>query len=242
MTSYIIATTPRTGSWLLCGSLRATGVAGRPGEYGPAGETATWHDFHGFRTHREYFSHFPALSRTPNGVIGVKLIWYQFVSWGVEGRGYLASDLSTPELIRSIIGPFHVVRLTRKDRLRQAISLVRALQTGVWSRTSENSAARHVPARYDPQEIERSLLNIQRQEQCWETLLTLIDRPTLRLTYEEVAADHVVACRRVLDFLGLHWRGDPQDPVLQSQTDQLTEEWLQRARRDIDPRLWAVTG
>lgn len=31
--SYIIAT-PRTGSWLLCGCLRQTGVAGRPAEYG----------------------------------------------------------------------------------------------------------------------------------------------------------------------------------------------------------------
>ena len=31
--SYLICTTPRSGSWLLADGLRATGVAGRPEEY-----------------------------------------------------------------------------------------------------------------------------------------------------------------------------------------------------------------
>jgi LPS sulfotransferase NodH len=65
VTSYLICGTPRTGSTLLCGLLRDTGIAGRPESYfrlqGEQSWADRWHlphefdyrDFVGRRSRRE---------------------------------------------------------------------------------------------------------------------------------------------------------------------------------------------
>src|SRR4051812_14703059 len=118
--SYIIATTPRTGGWLLCDLLRQTGVAGRPGEYGSVRDRATWERFYGFPTHRRYFDSLPTLHATPNGVAGIKLMWPQLIEFGREARRYLESPENDFDMLGRVLGRFVVLRLRRRDRLRQA--------------------------------------------------------------------------------------------------------------------------
>src|ERR1700740_727846 len=129
--NYIIGTTPRTGSFLLCEGLNGTGICGAPQEYAAPEDVTTWHDFHSCRLHMEYFFRFPDICKTKNGVFGAKLMWLQFVAWGRDARRYLRLDMSTPDILRRIVGPICVIRLVRRNILRQAISWIRAQSTGV---------------------------------------------------------------------------------------------------------------
>jgi len=81
--TYIICTTPRSGSWLLSDGLASTGVAGRPREwFNPLQEQqicARWRMSHDSDLGLlRYLAVVRAQSTTPNGVSGIKLHYYQF--------------------------------------------------------------------------------------------------------------------------------------------------------------------
>jgi LPS sulfotransferase NodH len=236
--SYLIATTPRTGSFLLCEGLAATGLAGVPQEYAAPEDVASWRDFHGCTTHAEYFFRFPDLCRTPNGVFGAKLMWPQYVAWGRDARHYLRSNMSTPDIIRTLTGPPHVVRLVRRDVLRQAISWVRAQATGVWSRRrgAPVSAGRGLPE-YDPVLLRQAVNRLEHQNRNWEAAFSLSDSPTLTVVYEDLTEAYVATVARVLDFLGLPWDAKLPEPSLSRQADDITEHWVERAQHDLVPGL-----
>lgn len=235
MANYIIAATPRTGSFLLCEGLSATGIAGIPQEYAAPEDFSSWHGFHGCSTHAEYFFRFPELCRTSNGVFGAKLMWLQYVAWGRDARRYLGSDASTPDIIRRMTGPLHVIRLIRRDRLRQAISWVRAQSTGVWSRKQGDPAGPGdtSPVEYDAVALREALLRLERQNQNWDAELTRLNAPTLTVFYEDLAAAYRRTVAEVLDFIALPCKVELPEPKLRRQADEITEEWVERARVDL---------
>jgi trehalose 2-sulfotransferase len=234
--NYIIATTARTGSFLLCEGLAATGIAGVPQEYGSLEDIETWRDFCGCSNHAEYFFRFSDLCRTPNGVFGAKFMWLQFVSWGHEARQYLRSDRSTPDLLRTVVGPFRVIRLIRRDIVRQAISWVRAQASGEWSRgrTASVCTTNVRITDYDSDVLQRAVRLLQRYNRDWEAGLALFGAPVLNVFYEDLSTAYPETIARVLDFCGLDWNGELRAPVLTRQADAITEEWLERAKTDLD--------
>jgi Stf0 sulphotransferase len=121
--SYVIASTPRSGSYLLCEALAATGVAGKPTE--PFNPEFLW-DFHqrwglsadvGFQ---EYWYQAVVHGTTGNGVFGVKIQWGQ-LDWLAEQAGAGRGDV-----LAQLLPGARYVRLVRRDRRAQAISLHRA--------------------------------------------------------------------------------------------------------------------
>ena len=73
--SYFICSTPRSGSWLLCGLLASTGVAGRRHEWFWTGtedaNTRAW----GASGLADYVRLVHEAGTTLNGVFGAKLMW-----------------------------------------------------------------------------------------------------------------------------------------------------------------------
>src|SRR5215213_7140144 len=103
-TSYLVCATPRSGSTLLCETLRATGVAGVPLEAGrPSGEpAAAWRG----RVVRR--------GLTANGVWGGKLMWGHVEDLLSRARaldGLAAADLQTA--LRALLGDVRFVFVTR---------------------------------------------------------------------------------------------------------------------------------
>ena len=137
-TTYIICTNPRSGSWLLSEGLAATSIAGNPREwFNVQQEQATraqWRiDNQTDLTFEGYLQAARLSSMTSNGISGIKLHYYQFADLPRRmpprsRRG----NLSPRELISAMFPDAKYVWLTRRDKVRQAISLYLAYQTDQW--------------------------------------------------------------------------------------------------------------
>ena len=228
---YIIATGPRSGSWLLCELLERTGFAGRPGEYACRADEATWRDHYRYASHLHYFFDYPRLSRTSNGVFGTKLHYPQWQCLRDDVRRYVGRA-DTMEWLDGLAGPLRIVRLRRRDTVRQAVSLARAQQTGEWSRRFGDCAPGQ--PKYDAEAIRTAYDRVRMQDAGWEQELRSCGIPVIRIDYEDLAADPAASLRSVLGFLDLPAPADVVRPRLQRQADEVSEEWVARARAELE--------
>lgn len=228
---YLIAATPRTGSSLLCEGLRLTGLAGHPDEYFTEEKMAMWRTVHNFARHEDYFRTFVELSRTPNGVIGIKLMYCQIIAWQKDTRRYTGQTVTLPQLLTNSLGDVRVIRLTRYDRLRQAISWVRACKTRVWSSGEHPVGAEPT---YSPGLLLEGMHELDEEEHRWDALLRELGAPVMHMEYEAIAEDWHAAVNRALAFLEIsHTLDKFRQRMRHRQADDLTEEWVTRARRDL---------
>jgi LPS sulfotransferase NodH len=103
--SYLVCATPRSGSWLLCGLLDGTGVAGRPHEWfwrdTREANERTW----GVSGDLPYHTRAKDAGTTPNGVFGAKVMW-SYLDAVVASLGSSSED--TSDLARSSEAAFRV--------------------------------------------------------------------------------------------------------------------------------------
>ncbi len=231
--SYIIASTLRTGSYLLCEGLEASHWAGHPreifcperrgmyeGEWQlPAG--VAMHDF--LRTAVER-------GTTGNGVFGAKIHYHHVVSLAQE----CGFDGEPAQVLRNFFPDAKYIHLRRRDRRAQAISWYRAKVTNEWWRikdVTQPDLTHEVPEFHAP-EIRRREFELERQEQGWDRFFANQAVESITMDYEELKANYRGEVARVLEMIGedstlaLALR----EPRLQVQADATTEEW--RAKMD----------
>jgi trehalose 2-sulfotransferase len=226
-TVYIIASTNRTGSYLLCEGLEATQIAGRPTESLTAEFRRTLCDaFYGIEMSFPVSMRVMVEERTgANGVFGAKIHWDQVEDIGPES-GYEGSPYVF--LLEEFPGARYIY-LSREDTLAQAISLNIASQTGEWWRATNVTNPFKTPVQpiYNPDEILRIEVEIRRQCQAWENFFRVEAIMPLRMDYETLAAGYTNEVGRALEFLCL----DPTaartipEPRLQRQTCELNKLW-----------------
>jgi LPS sulfotransferase NodH len=227
--SYLICSAPRSGSTLLCHLLARTGRHGVPHEYfNPrtvmtamarrfgllaADQTARIDD----DTWVGAFTDDLIRRRTtPNGVFGLKMHFDQF--------GPLRRSAPVLRLVEGA----KAILVTRRDRLGQAISFERAIQTRAW----RSNLPERRPPRYDGQAIARRLDQLAAQERSWRAFLSKNDATHLELAYEDMCADSAMVFGAVLHFLGDSPRDGDFRPMnelpMRTQRDEVTEEWRAR--------------
>ena len=237
--------TPRSGSTLLCRSLAATGVAGRPEEYFERLRHSGLP-----REPREYFegiedesllAQLPAtragdpadadLDRlipraladgtTPNGVFGAKLMWGYFAD--LLARLGTTPDGPAVERLTERFGPIRWVHVTRADTVAQAVSLWRAVQTRSWS---ADDAPESEPS-YDARAIAHLRDQLAEQDAAWRAWFAAKGLRPHVVAYEQLAADHAATLRNVLAHLDLEVERIP-DPPMPRQGDERSDRWVAR--------------
>jgi LPS sulfotransferase NodH len=239
--SYLVCATERSGSSLLCELLGATGVAGRPGEPFEV-RPATGRP----RQPREYFEGVddptildrlaPPLAPLPqpdwqtrlraaveqgttsNGVFGAKMMWAYLHDFVAHGE---------PE---EQLGPLEWVHIARVDKVRQAVSLWRAIQTSQW-RAGDRDACVGEPV-FHAGAIAHLKQRLEEHERGWAAWFAERGLSPLEVTYEELSADPAATVRRVLDHLGLPEVPIPAPP-LDRQSDDLSRQWAERFREEV---------
>ena len=113
-------------------------------------------------------------------------------------------DLDRPtQSVRLFPGSLKFIFLRRYNKLRQAISCMRAEREGLWHRRSLKSFLRYFFLSYDPEDIESYMRKIERKE---EWILSFFQRHhiyPLILYYENLCSSSEAVLQRVFDFLGI---------------------------------------
>jgi trehalose 2-sulfotransferase len=272
--SYLVCATPRSGSTLLCESLEATGVAGRPREYFEAlketglprrpreyfwglrspevlrllpqdeqldrnsERVATWN-------RDDYARHLDASIQegtTANGVFGAKMMWGYFDDFLELTRGIPRfGGMGDGSLLNAAFPDLQYVFVSRSDKVRQAVSLWRALQTWVWRKAEAHAEDERLPeqrAVYSFDAIDHLLDQLRRHEDAWRGFFFRIGRRPLSVLYEEVAGDLDATVDRVLRELHVE-RAPGSAPLAQQmrrQSDELSESWVQNYLEDVSRR------
>ena len=117
---------------MLAEALESTGIAGRPREYFDPVFQKKWCESLAIASDAEYFEKALAAGTTPNGVFGAKVLWHQFEHLLVKLRRIQGNGLSDLELLDRTFPDLRYIFLTRRDKIRQAISYDRAIRSGVW--------------------------------------------------------------------------------------------------------------
>jgi trehalose 2-sulfotransferase len=253
--TYVIASTPRTGSSLLAAGLAATGVAGRPEEYFTPDYIGAYKRDLNLPMNcswDEYLAKVMAFAATSNGVRGMKIHWRHVISLA-QAFGF-GSDPGT--FLETLFPAAVFVNIVRGDRRAQALSLFRAEATGEWFRSRGSSGSVRpwglymarptsgaadlagVTPTYDQiADIERIL---DGEQAAWTNYFTTRRLEVLTVRYEELDADYPGEIARVLRFLGAdpaRAAGVPKPP-LERQSDHINESWRELIDREHRRRCW----
>src|SRR4051812_26523346 len=98
-------------------------------------------DLWSLETYDRYLAWALERGTTPNGVFGAKLMWGYLPDFAALVRGIEGMDgLPIPTLLDRAFPNLRYVRITRRDKVRQAVSLWKAVQTQDWKRNDDPDA------------------------------------------------------------------------------------------------------
>ena len=244
--TYVICTSPRSGSTLLCGLLAATGIAGAPQSYFHRPSVEAWCreldvPEEGHASPRARLAAVVAAARRKGSagtpIFGLRLQRPSF-PFLIQQLDLLHPGLDS-DLARftAAFGPCRFLHLTRADKLDQAVSCIRAEQSGEWHRAPDGSwierAASTEALHYDGERIARQIADFERYERDWEDWFRAERITPLRLTYDALSTDPRGELRRVLADLGL----DPDaaegiQPGVAKLADATSRDWIARYRSE----------
>jgi len=231
---YMLCAVARSGSNLLADLLVQMRRAGRPGQYFlPQNEARTARD-HGIdskATFATYIRGVVSAASTANGVFGFKIMgWYleNFLARVRETGAFGDSTTLDLEMLRLACARLQVVQIVRQNKIRQAISKARALQTGLWK--VQEGKRPLAEAHFDPQLIARCLERTRRVESIWAEFFERVQVEPFGIYYEDLCRNYKGTIRSVLDFLKIRLprRIKITAPITIKQTDELSDQWEER--------------
>lgn len=231
---YVVCALSRSGSNLLTDGLRETCRAGKPNQFFLPNFVAGFAAKHGLDADNDFAGYVRGIvSRTVtgNGVFGFKAMgWYleQFIAKLRQTGAFGAANTPDLEMLRSAFPGLQFLRIVRRNKLRQAISKARALQTGVWKiRPGKTPLAE---PRFDPALIARCLDEIRWEENIWTQFFEAIAVEPFRVEYEDLCQNYRARIRSVLDYLEISVSRNAQisEPVTARQADEISLEWEER--------------
>ena len=231
---YVVCTIPRSGSNLLTDGLRDTRRAGMPKQFFLPKDECRYAAELGLDAALDYAGYVRGIvnsKATHNEVFGFKLMsWYleDFLKRLRETHGFGNSATGDLELLRMAFPRIRFVRIERRHKLRQALSTARALQTGLWKVQNGKTTVRE--PEFDPDLIEQSLHEAERQEKIWDHFFQGIGVKAFTVQYEELCQNYETTIRAVLSFLKIKLAAGARvgPPVTTRQADEISRIWEER--------------
>ena len=168
---------------------------------------------------------------TPNGVFGAKVMWGylpDFLGFLRELRG--TRNLETRALLSRVLPAPRFIWVTREDKVRQAVSLWKALQTETWRADPNHDRNGRAELHFSFEAIAHLRRQLSEQDAAWCRWFFQNGLRPHTVVYERLAADYRGELTRVLGHLQVPGSEVVADPPIQKQADSLSEEWVTRFR------------
>ncbi|MCE8521710.1 Stf0 sulfotransferase family protein [Ruegeria pomeroyi] len=242
--AYILCGTPRSGSTLLCGYLAATGVAGAPDSFFRTQSVDWWAGYWGLPEalrpgaagfDRAYLDAALIEGRGGTPVFGLRLMRENLGDMlGMFDHLYPGLPGDTA-LIEAAFGPTRYLHLRRRDKVAQAVSRVRAEQSGLWhiapdGREIERLAPHRDPV-YDFAAIDTQVRALETYEAGWTKWFAAQGITPLVIDYEDLADTPIEVVSAIL----AHLEQDPDraqglTPAVAKLSGEESRDWAQRYR------------
>ena len=250
MDSYIICTTPRTGSTLLCDLLASTNIAGKPDSFFMSDIDPTGAQQLGFPLGPElsaadygaaYLKAAITAGKGETGIFGLRLMRKDLGGLSALIDAVIPRLRSDKDRLQAAFGKILYIHLTRQDKLAQAVSMIKAEQTGLWHVAPDGSELeRLAPPKepvYDFDKIARKTAELEQYDTAWRTWFAEQGLEPLHIDYESLSADPVEAVSGICKGLGLP---EPSSGILKAGVaklaDATSQEWMRKYRRALDQR------
>jgi LPS sulfotransferase NodH len=193
----------------------------------------------GLGDYRDHLRRTFELGTTPNGVFASKLMWRQLPELqALAGELPEFAKLERTELLARLFGDPSYVWVSRRDKVRQGVSLWRALQTRSWRRERAPGDATPDQLLYSFEGIDHLVRALTSEDTAWKEFFSahLID--VLKVSYEDgLEVDQDRTIKTVLDHIGVPapagWRA--AEPI-KRQSDSLSDDWVAAYHQDSAQR------
>jgi LPS sulfotransferase NodH len=239
--SLIICATPRSGTTLLCDLLAETGVTGTPNSFYRAESmdhfarqlgVAAGPDFE-----RRYLDAILAEGRGATDLFSMRVMWPSVAKMR-EALGTLFPDATSDagRIVAAFGTPLYLF-VERRDKVAQAISRIKAEQSGLWHRAADGSVREqggvYRAPEYDGTRIRDSIAETTAHVAEWRKWFAGEGIAPMELSYEELAANPVAAIRHLLTALGRDpSAADSIIPRTAKLADATSREWAERYARE----------
>jgi LPS sulfotransferase NodH len=240
--AYVICTSPRSGSTLLCKGLTRTHRAGAPDEFFDhrAEVSAYWMHRFGIAGESDYADGVIDATTTSNGVFGAKLHWTTLLDMRRALRdsacrhSHAIRHGSLDELLHARFSTVRYIWLRRNDKVAQGISHFRAAYSNRWEIPNGHVCATDGAAdtvAFDRRMIGHCIGRAHEYDREWESHFKRHGLTPMQLVYEDLVASYDPTLRKVLDFLEIPHSDLPgAEPQIAQMSDAKSLEWANTYR------------
>jgi len=230
----------------LCDLLTDTGIAGRPNSFFRRESflewanhfnvsIAKWSDKHEFD--QSYLS--AALRQGTGGtsVFGMRLMWESIGDLSKRLDSFYPNLPSDSARFRSAFGALRYLHLSREDKVAQAVSLLRAEQTGLWhvfadGTERERLKSGQVPV-YNADKLLELVSTLKEDDVAWTNWFAQQVVEPVCLTYEALSAEPQAVLGTLLSSLGLDSaNAKTVEPRTAKLADSESCEWVTRFKTE----------
>lgn len=246
--SYIICTTPRSGSTLLCKLLASTGRTGNPDSFYHRAEfmrewAVEWGLAESGRVSgpdfdTAYLTAAIKAGKAGTDIFGLRL-QHDYLGLLSETLGRVYPGLpSDAHRFARAFGDSLYIHLTRSDKVAQAVSLVKAQQSGLWHVNADGTELERQAAPQEPvysfQSIHREVVDLQRDDDAWAAWFDRHHIHPLLVSYETFADHPAETIIGICNSLGVAPpKAETITPPLAKLSDDISLDWISRYKRDL---------
>jgi LPS sulfotransferase NodH len=231
---------------LLCDLLTASGVAGRPNSFFRRESFSEWADYLNVPTakwpseHEFDQSYLTAIQQEGSGgtqVFGMRLMWESVCDLSERLGTFYPNLLSDDARLKSTFGSPVYLHLSREDKVAQAVSRLKAEQSGLWHVNADGTERERMkPAQvpvYDFQKLSTHLAELEEHDAAWMNWFAQQEIQPVVITYASLSTEPQITLANVLSALG-------QDPsiaeIINPGTTKLADggsrDWVNRYRAE----------
>ena len=167
---------------------------------------------------------------TPGPYFGFKITWDQ--AFILVERLRAAGEVEATLDLRSIFPGLRCVHMVRSDKVAQAVSIWRAVNSGAWHWPVGQSIEKGTPP-YDFEAIRGYLVQVVAEDWLWRSHFTRLSIPHIQVPYELYVDRRLKTLRTMVGFLGAKPSRAPLVDRLRVMRDEWSEEVVARVWSDL---------
>jgi LPS sulfotransferase NodH len=206
-------------------------------------EAPAYSSLQGITSYRDHLERTLRLGATDNGVFGAKLMFNQLPEMTKLAQTLPEhANATSIEVLREWLGNATYVWVSREDKVRQAVSMWRALQSRRWrGERADADHHEHDPADdkpvYSYDGIHHLVRLFEDDDRGWSEWFADNGVSALHVTYERLSADREVTVRAVLAAIGVAPpEGWTAPEPIRRQADATSSEFVAAYHRDRSAR------